>query len=189
MNTKQISHSELVKALVKPGQQIRDELTAADANLLHMAVGICGEAGELIDAVKKRVIYRKELDRANVIEELGDLEFYMEGMRQELAISREETLAANIAKLSKRYEDLKYTDKKAAERADKLIVHYLRGGIAPCGIQGVPKDWPINNKWSAFWIDVTCPDCLARMPKGEPDHIILVNKVERPRNRTLPVDE
>ena len=51
-----------------------------------MVVGVSGEAGELLDAVKKAVIYRKPLDLENVIEELGDLEFYMEGLRQGLEI-------------------------------------------------------------------------------------------------------
>ncbi len=84
-----------------------------------MAIGISGEAGELLDAIKKQVIYRKPLDRENVLEELGDLEFYMEGIRQGLGITREQCLAANIAKLGKRYEGMRYTDTAAQERADK----------------------------------------------------------------------
>jgi NTP pyrophosphatase (non-canonical NTP hydrolase) len=115
----QITHPELVKALVKPGETIARELTGSDANLWHMASCIPGEAGELFDAVKKRVIYRKILDRDNVIEELGDLEFYLEGLRQELGITREECLQANIHKLSKRYMDLKYSNQAAQARADK----------------------------------------------------------------------
>lgn len=114
-----IKHSEMVAGLVKSGETIKAEITGEDAHLLHMAVGISGEAGELLDAVKKRVIYRKELDRVNVTEELGDLEFYLEGIRQAVGITREECLQANIAKLGKRYEGLKYSDKGAQERADK----------------------------------------------------------------------
>lgn len=114
-----ITHPELVKALVKPGADIAREMTPESANTLHMVVGVSGEAGELLDAVKKAVIYNKPLDRANVIEELGDLEFYMEGLRQELGITREETLVANIEKLSVRYNGMKYTDKDAQERTDK----------------------------------------------------------------------
>jgi len=117
MNTQ---HSEMVKALAKPGEQIVATLTAEDAHFLHMAVGISGEAGELLDAVKKAVIYRKLVDRENVVEELGDLEFYMEGLRQGLGITREEVLAANIAKLSKRYSTGIYNDKAAQVRADKV---------------------------------------------------------------------
>lgn len=114
-----IVHSEMVTALAKPGKVIADELTGNDAHLLHMAVGISGESGELLDAVKKASIYRKPIDRENVIEELGDLEFYMEGLRQGLDITREETLDANITKLGKRYEGHQYSDSAAQARADK----------------------------------------------------------------------
>jgi NTP pyrophosphatase (non-canonical NTP hydrolase) len=83
-----------------------------------MVLGISGEAGELLDAVKKATIYRKPLDRVNVVEELGDLEFYMRGLRESLGITREETLGLNISKLRKRYT-AKYSDEAAIHRADK----------------------------------------------------------------------
>lgn len=110
---------EMVQALGKPGADIIRSLTPGRMNALHMAVGVSGEAGELLDAVKKYVIYDKPLDRDNVIEELGDLEFYMQGLRAELGITRDETIQANIAKLSKRYHTGSYTDAQAQQRADK----------------------------------------------------------------------
>lgn len=113
------AHAELVSKLVKPGQQIIDELTPEKAHRWHMASCIPGEAGELFDAIKKECIYGKEIDRANVIEELGDLEFYMEGLRQSLGISREETLHGNITKLSARYVNMTFSNKDAQERKDK----------------------------------------------------------------------
>lgn len=113
------NYQAMVEALCKSGETIVQELTSSDAHILHMAVGVSGEGGELLDAIKKATIYRKPLDRENVIEELGDLEFYMEGLRQELDISRQETLEANVRKLSKRYKALKYSDSDAQERADK----------------------------------------------------------------------
>lgn len=109
----------MVKALVKSGDQIKEEISGGDANAIHMVMGISGEAGELLDAIKKSTIYRKELDRENVVEELGDLEFYMEGLRQELGITREETLEHNINKLGKRYEGFNYSNEAAKDRADK----------------------------------------------------------------------
>lgn len=114
-----MKHSELVKALVTPPEIIIDQLTYSDTNLIHMVMGVSGEAGELLDAIKKKVIYQKPLDRANVIEELGDIEFYLEGLRQELGISRDETLAENINKHSARYAKLTYSDADAIARADK----------------------------------------------------------------------
>lgn len=112
------AHASLVHSLSKDGGAIRDEMTAQSAHLLHMAIGVSGESGELLDAVKKHTIYNKDLDRDNVVEEIGDIEFYLEGLRRTLNISREETLEANIAKLEKRYGKT-YSDKKAQERADK----------------------------------------------------------------------
>lgn len=114
-----VDYSKFVMALAKPGAEIVKELSPLQAHLLHMAVGVSGEAGELLDAVKKAVIYQKPLDRANVVEELGDLEFYMQGLRTALSISREEVLEANVAKLQKRYQSLTYSNKAAQERADK----------------------------------------------------------------------
>ena len=114
-----ITHSELVKTLAKPGDAILKEMTPHQCNIQHMAIGICGEAGELIDAVKKNSVYQKPLDRENIIEELGDIEFYMEGLRQALDITREETLVHNVAKLSERFKGLKYSNKAAQERRDK----------------------------------------------------------------------
>jgi len=116
----EIDFAEMVKALAKDGDEIAQELSGLDAHILHMAVGVSGEAGELIDAIKKAVIYRKDIDIKNIIEELGDLEFYMEGLRQGLGISREETITANIEKLGKRYSDGEYSDVDAQVRADKI---------------------------------------------------------------------
>lgn len=112
-------HARLVTALKKPGDAILADLHPTQADALHMAVGVSGEAGELLDAIKRWTIYSKPLDRENVVEELGDLEFYMEGLRQCLDISRTETLAANHSKLLKRYQSSTYSNAAAQARADK----------------------------------------------------------------------
>lgn len=118
-NEMEVNYSDMVNTLAKPGEDIVATMSAEKAHLLHMVVGVVGEAGELIDAIKKHVIYNKDLDIENVVEELGDLEFYMEGLRSSLNISREHTLEANIAKLSVRYNGLRYSDQAAQQRADK----------------------------------------------------------------------
>lgn len=118
-----MSHSDLVRALKKSGWDIAGDIVDMDGptrmDAIHMVMGISGEAGELLDAIKKWTIYNKELDRENVIEELGDLEFFMEGLRQCLGITREETIAHNTAKLSRRYATMSYSDEQAQNRADK----------------------------------------------------------------------
>ena len=114
-----MTYEQFVNALVKDGHKIKEELTGDECHIIHMIMGICGEAGELLDAVKKAIIYRKNLDITNVIEELGDIEFYLEGFRQSVGISRDETIKENMDKLSKRYAKISYTDEAAQTRADK----------------------------------------------------------------------
>ena len=104
--------------------------------LLHAAVGICGEAGELIDAIKKHWVYGQDLDENNVIEELGDIEFYLQAMRDLMLVTRMEVLAANVEKLKKRYPNV-YTDDLAAKRMDKhqqMVSQDLRVHIGACDI-------------------------------------------------------
>ena len=113
-------HSKLVASLFKPGQDIINEMDPTKARLCHVAMGLSGEAGEILDAIKKHVMYNKELDMDNIKEELGDLEFFMEAIRQILGMDREEILQANIAKLSVRYAAGKYTNEQAQARADKV---------------------------------------------------------------------
>ena len=111
-------HKKLVFELAKPGQDIVDELTPMQAFALHMAIGVSGEAGELLDTIKKFAIYQKPLDLENVVEELGDIEFYLQGIRQAFCIDREYVLQQNIEKLRKRYGKT-YTNEAAQRRADK----------------------------------------------------------------------
>ena len=55
-------------------------------NLMHMAAGISGEAGEVLDIVKKAFAYGKPIDRAHLIEELGDAIFLGSGLSKALVI-------------------------------------------------------------------------------------------------------
>ena len=112
-------HAVMVRSLLKPAGDIFNSLNPTKIDILHGAVGVCTEAGELLDAAKKYVFYGKTLDRTNIIEELGDLEFYMQSIRQILHITRKETLKANMEKLAIRYKNHQYSDQQAIDRADK----------------------------------------------------------------------
>lgn len=87
--------------------------------ILHAAIGISGEAGELLDAVKKLWAYNKPLDISNVREELGDILFYIRALCQALEISEESCMRDTVSKLNKRYPE-GYTDAAAQTRADKI---------------------------------------------------------------------
>lgn len=53
----------------------------------HMALGFCGEVGELLDAVKKSAIYGKPLDKVNLAEEIGDVAWYVVNLAPELGFT------------------------------------------------------------------------------------------------------
>ena len=114
-----VIYNNFVASRVKAGEDIRVAIRAIDCHYLHMLIGLSGEVGELQDAFKKHVIYDKKLDIGNVIEELGDIEFYLEGLRQSIGVTRAEVLTANINKLEKRYAAGKYSNTEAVARADK----------------------------------------------------------------------
>jgi NTP pyrophosphatase (non-canonical NTP hydrolase) len=113
------SFQQMAADLSQPGSDIVNKLSPEEAHLWHMVTGISGEAGELLDSVKKHVLYKKPLDRANVVEELGDLRFYMAGLMNGLDITEEEILLMNNEKLSKRYSSGSYSHAQAIERVDK----------------------------------------------------------------------
>ena len=112
-------YQQFVNSIVKPGDEIVRQLTPQQAHLLHMAVGVSGEAGELLDAVKKHCVYQKQIDIDNIKEEAGDILFYLTGLLNELDMSLEDCIIANREKLSKRYASGNYSNEQAISRADK----------------------------------------------------------------------
>lgn len=111
---KMISYADFVGRLFKV-------MSTHPDSMMHAAVGVAGEAGELADAIKKVWVYGKTLDRVNVVEELGDLRFYMQALQLLLGITDAEVIGHNAAKLEARYPDGHYTDAAAQARADKQV--------------------------------------------------------------------
>lgn len=107
-----IPYSRLALMLLKP--------MAVPNMLVHCAMGLAGEAGEFSDAIKKHVIYGKELDRDNAVEELGDIAFYLQAACNTLGVTLEEVIQANANKLASRYTSLSYSDSDAIARKDKV---------------------------------------------------------------------
>ncbi len=143
-----MKHQVMVKSLVKNGQDIQSSLIPIKCDLLHAILGISGEAGELLDAVKKHIIYEKPLDTENMLEELGDLEFYLEQLRQVLGVSRVDTLRHNLKKLAKRYPNYQYSNAKAEARVDKNPCRVI---CTKCG-RIITEDEP-------YWPGKICKEC------------------------------
>lgn len=85
-------------------------------NLVHAAMLMCTESGEVMSEVKRYFAYGKELDRAHVVEELGDVMWGVALLCKELGITFEEIFDKNIKKLSKRYPELTFSAERATKR-------------------------------------------------------------------------
>lgn len=83
--------------------------------LLHGVLGIGTEAGELQDVAKRALFYKKAIDRTALVEELGDLLWYLALTLDACGITFEEAMERNIAKLEARYPD-RFSPEKALNR-------------------------------------------------------------------------
>lgn len=83
--------------------------------LLHAAMGLQTEAGELTDALKRHIFYGKDLDETNLKEESGDLMWYLAILAEELGTTLEALQEQNIKKLQARFPN-KFTEEDALER-------------------------------------------------------------------------
>ena len=73
--------------------------------LINSVMGLCGESGEVIDLVKKHVSHGHSLNREKLIDELGDVAWYLAECATALDVTLEEVLLHNIEKLKKRYPE------------------------------------------------------------------------------------
>jgi NTP pyrophosphatase (non-canonical NTP hydrolase) len=73
--------------------------------LVNSVMGLNGEAGEAIDIVKKHLFHGHELNKEELIKELGDVAWYLAEAAYALDIDLETILIKNIEKLKKRYPE------------------------------------------------------------------------------------
>lgn len=80
----------------------------AGDNLLYPTLGLCGEAGEVAEKVKKMVRddggRLTDERRAAIAKELGDVLWYAAQIATEAGLELEEVAAANLEKLRSRQE-------------------------------------------------------------------------------------
>lgn len=105
------TRTELVRKLAKPGEDILLSLDAHKCHMLHMAVGLSGEAGELLDAVTEE----------NTLEELGDAFFYLEGLLQGVGSTVAEfTVARSVRANGASKDQFRHVAIHAAELLDDV---------------------------------------------------------------------
>lgn len=83
--------------------QAEGEINQDEFALLHAVVGLAGEAGEVLDLLKKHCFTGKPLQRQDLVKELGDVEFYLQAVRNVLRLNRKYILDENMRKLADRH--------------------------------------------------------------------------------------
>jgi NTP pyrophosphatase (non-canonical NTP hydrolase) len=89
------------------------------SRLLHVGLGLCTEAGEFNDNLKKAFFYGRIVNVENLHEELGDVLWYIAIGCHSLGIDLETLMAANIAKLQVRYPN-KFKDVEVRDTEEEL---------------------------------------------------------------------
>ena len=85
--------------------------------LINGVMGLCGEAGEAIDIVKKHLAQGHPLDRDKLVKELGDIAWYLAETAYALDVPLSQVLEQNIEKLRARYPE-GFECEKSIHRSD-----------------------------------------------------------------------
>jgi NTP pyrophosphatase (non-canonical NTP hydrolase) len=85
------------------------------SDILHAALGMFTEAGEILEQLQEVLSGTRQLDTVNLHEEMGDLYWYLAMMHRSLGTTPSEAWETNIAKLRRRYEG-KFTANEALNR-------------------------------------------------------------------------
>lgn len=81
------------------------------------ALGLAGEAGEVVELVKKEVGHDHAPDPDRIAKELGDVLWYLAGLAEAYGLSLAEIAERNVAKLAARYPELEFRPERSRQRA------------------------------------------------------------------------
>ena len=87
-------------------------------NVLYAAIGICGEAGEVSELVKKYAYHGHTIDTEHLARELGDVLWYVSYMAHLFGYPLGKIMAMNQEKLAKRYPAGKFDEERSRNREE-----------------------------------------------------------------------
>lgn len=87
-------------------------------NVLYAAIGMCGEAGEVSELIKKYAYHGHTIDTEHLARELGDVLWYVSYMADLFGYSLGEIMEMNQEKLAKRYPDGKFDAERSQNRKE-----------------------------------------------------------------------
>ena len=90
-------------------------------NVLYAAIGMCGEAGEVSELIKKYAYHEHTIDTEHLARELGDVLWYVSYMADLFGYSLGKIMEMNQEKLTKRYPDGKFDAERSKNRKEDDI--------------------------------------------------------------------
>lgn len=90
-------------------------------NVLYAAIGMCGEAGEVSELIKKYAYHEHTIDTEHLARELGDVLWYVSYMANLFGYSLGKIMEMNQEKLAKRYPDGKFDAERSKNRKEDDI--------------------------------------------------------------------
>ncbi len=75
----------------------------AETRRITAALGLAGESGEIADIIKKNVGQGHDLNADDIVDELGDVLWYVAELADALGTTLEEVATRNVEKLMRRY--------------------------------------------------------------------------------------
>lgn len=93
-------------------------VNGSQRGFVYGAIGLCGEAGEASELVKKFVYHGHTLDYKHLAIELGDVLWYIAYTAYGLGYSLSNIMVMNQEKLAKRYPDGKFDEERSRNREE-----------------------------------------------------------------------
>ena len=93
-------------------------VNGSQLGFIYGVIGLCGEAGEASELVKKFVYHGHTLDYKHLAIELGDVLWYIAYTAYGLGYSLSNIMAINQEKLAKRYPDGKFDEERSRNREE-----------------------------------------------------------------------
>lgn len=87
-------------------------------NVLYAALGMCGEAGEASELIKKYAYHGHTIDTEHLARELGDVLWYVSYTAHLFGYPLGKIMAMNQEKLAKRYPDGKFDEERSRNREE-----------------------------------------------------------------------
>lgn len=80
-------------------------LDKSGPSLMQACLGLCGESGEVADAMKKHLFHDKWVTKEELLLEIGDVLYYIAMAASAFSMTMTELAEMNIRKLWKRYPE------------------------------------------------------------------------------------